>query len=265
MMEEPAEHPGENQERGDENGDQRQEYACEEEPIFPGLFARVFDVANEESIVAAIGLPGDVEGVAEEGDRSDEDVDGKVDEHAGEGDVGNSADPGGEDEDAGGESGEDVSECGDEADDAVEAEANLRARDTEAVVEEMSEEIEILIAEKAPTGAEAGLGRMPGAGRIGGVVRREDFGLPGRGHLLRLDYCKSWVRVVLCYGCRDYGMGLSSGAWSAFGGCGWYNQESHGGYSSVAERRSVDPDVVGSTPTSRPNLAITYGTFVTVL
>ena len=33
---------------------------------------------------------------------------------------------------------------------------------------------------------------------------------------------------------------------------GWYNQESHGGYSSVAERRSVDPDVVGSTPTSRP-------------
>jgi hypothetical protein len=31
-----------------------------------------------------------------------------------------------------------------------------------------------------------------------------------------------------------------------------YGQESHGGYSSVAERRSVDPDVVGSTPTSRP-------------
>jgi hypothetical protein len=46
-------------------------------------------------------------------------------------------------------------------------------------------------------------------------------------------------------------------AWKRFrgvirGSLEWYTQESHGGYSSVAERRSVDPDVVGSTPTSRP-------------
>ncbi len=32
-----------------------------------------------------------------------------------------------------------------------------------------------------------------------------------------------------------------------------YNLSLYGGYSSVAERRSVAPDVVGSTPTSRPN------------
>ena len=29
-----------------------------------------------------------------------------------------------------------------------------------------------------------------------------------------------------------------------------------GGYSSVAERRSVDPDVVGSIPTSRPKCSL---------
>src|SRR5665213_1750045 len=34
---------------------------------------------------------------------------------------------------------------------------------------------------------------------------------------------------------------------------GCYNLILYGGYSSVAERRSVAPDVVGSTPTSRPN------------
>jgi hypothetical protein len=32
-----------------------------------------------------------------------------------------------------------------------------------------------------------------------------------------------------------------------------YFDSARGGYSSVAERRSVAPDVVGSTPTSRPN------------
>src|SRR5579875_577537 len=35
-------------------------------------------------------------------------------------------------------------------------------------------------------------------------------------------------------------------------GCGCYNQLLCGGYSSVASRRSVDPDVAGSIPASRP-------------
>jgi hypothetical protein len=33
-----------------------------------------------------------------------------------------------------------------------------------------------------------------------------------------------------------------------------YTKGGYGGYSSVAERRSVAADVVGSKPTSRPNL-----------
>jgi hypothetical protein len=45
---------------------------------------------------------------------------------------------------------------------------------------------------------------------------------------------------------------LGAGRGVIWRGIGWYTQVSHGGYSSVAERRSVDPDVVGSTPTSRP-------------
>jgi uncharacterized protein YecE (DUF72 family) len=40
---------------------------------------------------------------------------------------------------------------------------------------------------------------------------------------------------------------------------GCYNLSLYGGYSSVAERRSVDPDVVGSTPTSRPSAEMNPG------
>ncbi len=55
--------------------------------------------------------------------------------------------------------------------------------------------------------------------------------------------------------CQDRGRGPASPPalplrfWLA--GC--YNHQGYGGYSSVAERRSVAADVVGSTPTGRPN------------
>ena len=133
-------------------------------------------MTDEKGVVAAIGLPGDVEGITEEGDRSDDDVDREVDDHADEGDVGHSANPGGEDQDAGGEAGQDVADGGDEADDTVEPEADLGSGDTKGVVEEMGEEIEIFVAEKAATRGEAGW--LPGSSG------RQHFGLFGRGHVL---------------------------------------------------------------------------------
>src|SRR5271165_3069344 len=106
-------------------------------------------VARHQVVVAAVGFPGDVEDVAEEGDGADEDLDGDVDHHAEEGDVGDAANPGGEDEDAGGDAGEDVAEAGDEADEAVEADAGGREGEAEPVVEEMGEEVEVFVGAEA--------------------------------------------------------------------------------------------------------------------
>ena len=55
--------------------------------------------------------------------------------------------------------------------------------------------------------------------------------------------------------CQDRGRGLAPppALPLRFQLAGCYNQERYGGYSSVAERRSVAADVVGSTPTGRPN------------
>src|SRR5450755_2382333 len=109
-------------------------------------------MADEELVVAAVGLPGDVEGVAEKWDGADDHVECEVDRHAGKGDVRDAAHPGGEDEDAGGEAGEDVSDGGDEADDAVEAEVDLSAGNAEAIVEQMGEDDEVFVAEEASAG-----------------------------------------------------------------------------------------------------------------
>ena len=183
MMEEPVEGPGEGEQRDDEDGGDGGGEGREEEPVLPGLAAGVFDVADEQGVVAAVGLPGDVEGVAEEGNRADHDVERQIDDHAGEGDVGDSAHPRGEDKDAGGKAGEDVSDGGDETDDAVEAEADGSAGDAEAVVEEMGEPVEVFIAEEAAAGTEA-RGPVRGGGRqnLGVFGQRHSLGqAPGTG------------------------------------------------------------------------------------
>src|SRR5271163_266744 len=91
VMEEPIEYPREHQQGHDEDRYQRQHEAREEEPIPPGMTIRVFDMANQQLVVAAIGLPRDVEGVAEKRDGADDHIQREVDGHAGEGDIGNAA------------------------------------------------------------------------------------------------------------------------------------------------------------------------------
>ena len=50
----------------------------QKEPVSPGVAAGLFDVADEQLVVAAVGLPGDIEGVAEERNRADDHVEARL-------------------------------------------------------------------------------------------------------------------------------------------------------------------------------------------
>jgi len=133
------------------------------------------DVAGEELVVAAVGFPGDVEDVAEDGDGADEDADADVDGHADDGDVGNAADPGGEGNDEREDACEDVAETGDEADDAVEAEADAGAGDAEGFVEQDFELLEGAVAEEPGAAVPAIGGEDLAGGAEGGVGGRNGW------------------------------------------------------------------------------------------
>jgi hypothetical protein len=143
-----------------EDGTDDERDAGEEEPVAPVVAMRVLEVLGEQGVVAAVGLPGDVEDVAEERDGADDDVQREVDQHAGDSDVGCAARPCGDDDDRGGEAGEDVADAGDEADDAVDAEADGGSGDAEPGVEHAAEQVEIFVAEEAAADAEAGVRRQ---------------------------------------------------------------------------------------------------------
>ena len=126
----------------------------------------------------------------------------------------------------GSDAGKNIAEAGDEADDAVEAEADAGAGDAEKVVEQVGEEIEILIGEPAF----GSLAQGERGDRGSSISGRQNLGFQGL-----------WHRVLRCGAARA----------GCAGQC--YNQGWYGGYSSVAEHRTVAPGVVGSTPTSRPS------------
>lgn len=168
--------PGKEDEQQDDGGGQNREdggeQAGEEGVVLPGMAARLAEVARHEAVVAAVGFPRDVKEVAEEGDGADEDGEAEVDHHAEEGDVRDAANPCGEDEDGGGEAGEHIAETGDEADEAVDAEADGRAGNAEAVVEEMDEAGEVAVGEE-----EAGAG----VETVCGLQSARELGAGGRG------------------------------------------------------------------------------------
>ena len=104
-------------------------------------------VAAEQAVVAAVGFPGDIEDVAEDGDGADDDFDADVDHHADEGDVRDAANPGSEDDDERGEAGEDVAETGDETDKTVETDTDRSEGDAEPVIEEVREDVHVRVGE----------------------------------------------------------------------------------------------------------------------
>src|ERR1700751_2576616 len=176
QMDEPGdEQDGHGENGGDDHGD-----GCEKEPVTPLLLAWMFEVASEQRVVAPVGLPCDVEGVADERDGADDDVEREVDKHARDGDIGCAARPCGEDDDRGGEAGEDVADTGDEADDAVQSEADGSTGDAEPGIEKAAEQVEIFVAKEAIARADARVGR-------------QDLGFALGGHCLRL-----WFAFLGC-------------------------------------------------------------------
>jgi hypothetical protein len=168
-MDHPDKKEQQNDHRRKEEGEDGAEEAEQKRVVLAGVAMGLAQVADDEAVVAAVGLPGDVEDVSEDGDGANDDGNAEVDEHADEGDVRDAANPRGDDEDRGGDAGEDVAEAGDEADEAVETEADAGAGDVEAVVEEVGVEVEVLVGEPAGgAGARAGW-----SGWCGG----QDFGI----------------------------------------------------------------------------------------
>ena len=76
------------------------------------MTTRFAQVAGEQAIVAAIGLPEDVEDVAEERNGADEHADAEVGGHARERDVRHAANPGGEWDDERGDASQHVADAG---------------------------------------------------------------------------------------------------------------------------------------------------------
>src|ERR1700733_10279612 len=197
--------------------------AAEKEPALQCVFSRFVDTADEQRVVAAIRAPGDVEHITEHGNGPDHNFDCNVGDHTRDRNVGDASHPSCDDDDAGGDAADQVADAGNEADDAVETEANRGTRNFDEVVEHMRQEVEVFVVEGTAAAFQAG---------------RQDLGFRGKRH-----QTPAASREIAR---RDAGAII----------------QVYGGYSSVAERRSVAADVVGSKPTSRPKLLQCFGRLI---
>ncbi len=261
MMEEPVEDPRQHYERDGEDREEDEQQCKQEKPVSPGVAAGMLDVPDEQLVVAAVGLPSDVKSVAQEGDGADDHIQREVHGHARKRDIGNAPHPRGEDQDARSETSKHISDGWYQADDAVEPESYLGAGNAKAVVENVGEDVEVFIAEQAGARTEARW--------LPCIAGGEDLGLYGLWHPERIlagrPTCLAYSKELFPDAPLPTGRLSTSSERRVRKAAEWYNQESHGGYSSVAERRSVDPDVVGSTPTSRPKSRSSLSIFAAII
>ena len=82
------------------------------------------------------------------GNGADQHADAEIDGHAHQGDIGNAANPGGERNHQREQAGQHVAEAGNQADDAVNAKADLGAGDAKGLVEQDLEPLQSLVAEE---------------------------------------------------------------------------------------------------------------------
>jgi hypothetical protein len=193
-MGDPENEQQENDEGNSEDGEGEGREGEQEGVVLPGMTARLAQMAGDEAVVAAISLPCDVEDVAEERNRADQDVQCQIKHHADEGDPGNAAHPGRENENERRDAADDVAKARDEANQAVEAKTDASAGDPEAVVEEMREEVEVLVGEEV-------FGPL-----AEGEARRKNLGFWGFLHE---------VFVVQC----PFGRSGKGDSWAAFSAC----------------------------------------------
>src|ERR1700733_7703989 len=95
-FEEKCKHPCNEEDWNGKDDAKRGEEQKQKTPVAPGVCAGLEEVALEQAIVAAIGLPGNVEDVAKKRYGADEHAYGYIDGHAKEGDVGDATNPGSE-------------------------------------------------------------------------------------------------------------------------------------------------------------------------
>ena len=112
---------------------------------------RLPEVACEQEVVSAVGLPDDVEYVAEEWNGADKNSDADVGGHADKSDVWDAANPSGDGDDEREESGKNIAKAGYQTDDAVDAEPEVGSGDAEAFVEEDFQGLEGGIAKEPRT------------------------------------------------------------------------------------------------------------------
>jgi hypothetical protein len=143
--EEPQHDEGDHHKCGDHKDD-----AEEEEPIGPDLAAaRIVLSAFEQSDVPAIGFPGGVERVSEEGNCADESVEADVGDHARDGYARESALPCGEDDEERCKAAECVAQSGDQPYQRIQSEADAGSGHVKDVVEQRCNKVELLVGEPA--------------------------------------------------------------------------------------------------------------------
>ena len=148
MAEEPGDEPDDEH---DGNGEDERDCGgknTEERPIAPGVASRFAEMACEQSVVAAVGLPDDVEQVAKERNRADEHADADVGGHAQQGNVRDAAYPRGQRNNERENARKNIAKARNQADDAVDAEAEVGAWDAERFVEEVLELFEGRVAKE---------------------------------------------------------------------------------------------------------------------
>ena len=175
-MQKPGKDPDHEDDRDgkDEREDARED--DEESPVFPGMAAGFAQVTLQQPVVAPIRFPGNGEGVAQNGNGPDEYADAEIRNHARQGDVGDTADPGGDGNDERKQAGQDIAEARHQADDAVDAEANSGEGNSEGFVEQDFKRAQRFITEDPGAPGPAAGRDLDSAGvraGIGGTARRK--------------------------------------------------------------------------------------------
>ena len=107
-------------------------------PVPPGMAVMGGDGVRQQKVVTAVSLPENVKSIAEDGNRPKQQADGKIGQHAQQGDVRNSANPGCKGNDQGKRTRQRIAQAGYEANDSVDSEANASARDDECFASRIS-------------------------------------------------------------------------------------------------------------------------------
>ena len=180
----PDEQPDEHNDRdGEDDADRKYEHG-KEGPVLPGVPSRFSEMALQQAVVASICLPGDIEGIPKQRDRADQYAEGYVHAHAHEGDVRNSAHPGGEGYDQGKQAGDDVAQARDEADDSVDAEPHAREGNAKGLVEQDLQSAQRFIAKQPGAARPAARWKHNAFHGFGALLMRFGRGFVRTGHKL---------------------------------------------------------------------------------